>query len=454
MIPDTFHGPILISFGLGILFYTVIYMLGNLLQRKELKALASESFTDLSTVAVYLLFAVFLFSFIHNVTPGMLGVDLSKIANPDETGFEINFDNFNTLNPVDNIQDLPLIYLGEAYLSVMYYQGEKLYRSMLLQVGYMSMMSSITIGSGGADTISPFKGFDPFLNFAPTMLTSASIMLMTFSAQFFLLRFFVHIVPTVLFPLGILFRVLHPTRSFGGGLLALSFTMYFIFPLILSYNFAIMVNILGVENLNLDSMIFNAPVCVEHEECNSGKCVGPDGGKKFCEPCILAGAIPEGADGSICCKEGVSKHSEDGAECELIVPDEIEDKSLDNYGKGGIMTAPKNVENTGLVTLYATLVFMIVLSVISTISTFAGMILGLFGVILGAVTVGLGNVSLISFIFHPIASFIALIIYNSKFFFLGFILPAVQFIIIIEFVRVLTGSMGESIDIMDMFKVI
>jgi len=235
MIPQAFHFPILISLSIGVLFYAILYMLGNLLQRKELKGMATENFTDLSTVFVYVIIAVMFFSFIHNVTPGMLGFDLTSITDPQKSGFDINFDKFNTQGPVSNIQDLPLIYLGEAYLSVMYYQGEKLYRSMLLQVGYMSLMTSVTIGTGGGDNMTPFQGFEPFLNFAPAMLTTASLMLMTFSAQYFLLLFFMELVPTVFFPLGILFRVFHPTRSFGGGLLALSFTMYFIFPLILSY---------------------------------------------------------------------------------------------------------------------------------------------------------------------------------------------------------------------------
>ncbi len=455
MIPETFHFPILISLSIGVLFYAVLYMLGNLLQRKELKAMATENFTDLSTVFVYVIIAVLFFGFIHNVTPGMLGFDFSKISNIEESGFDINYDQFNTQSIVNNAEDLPLIYLGEAYLSVMYYQGEKLYRSMLLQVGYMSLMSSITIGVGGGDTLSPFKGFEPFLNFAPAMLTSASLMLMTFSAQYFLLLFFIELVPTVFFPLGILFRVLHPTRGFGGGLLALSFTMYFIFPLILSYNFAIMVNILGTDNIQLDSMIYNAPVCTSDDECNSGSCVGPAEGTKYCAPCILMGTIPEGAPSNPCCKPGVSKKSDDGEECILVVNEEVEhEEAIKNHGKGGIIVSPKKVDNIGMISSFATIAFITLLTLLGSFTGIVGSILGFIGIILGVGTTTMSSIPMLSIIFSPVTSFILLMMYNSKFFFLGFILPAVQFIIIIEFVRVLTGSMGESIDIMDLFKVI
>lgn len=457
--PTQLIQPTLISLGIGILFYAILYMLSNVFQRKELKGLATESFADLSTAFVYVFLAIFFFSLIHNVTPGMLGIDLTSITDPDKTGFKINYDNLYTASAVNNVQDLPLIYVGEAYLSVMYYQGEKLYRSMLLQIGYMSLLSSIEIGASSNDNITPFKGFDPFLNFAPTMLTSASIMLMTFSAQLFLLKFFVSLVPTVFFPLGILFRVLYPTRSFGGGLIALSFTMYFIYPLVLSYNFAIMVNVLGVDNLQLDSILYNAPTCTTNAECNSNSCVGT-GDVKYCKPCILTGKIPDGASQDLCCSK-VSKLDVDDNECVLKLPGDLsDDEALEevggNFGKGGIITEPKSVQNLLLIGIFVTIIFIILMKVLVTFGILSGVVgffTGLLGLAFGTITTVLSGTAL-TVILHPITMFIVLLIYNSKYFFLGFILPAVQFIILVEFVRVLTGSMGESIDIMDLFKVI
>lgn len=456
--PTELIQPTLLSLGIGILFYAILYMLSNILQRKELKGLATESFADLSTAFVFVILAIFFFSLINNITPGMLGIDLTAITDPTKSGFEINYDNLYTATAVNSVQDLPLIYLGEAYLSVMYYQGEKLYRSMLLQVGYMSLMSSIEIGAGSNEVITPFKGFDPFLNFAPTMLTSASIMLMTFSAQLFLLKFFVELVPTVFFPLGILFRVLYPTRSFGGGLIALSFTMYFIYPLILSYNFAIMVNVLGIDNVQLDSIIYNAPTCETDDECNSNSCVG-SGDVKYCEPCILVGDIPEGAPTNLCCsKVSILK---DNA-CVLNLPSDLSDtdaltQSAEKFGKGGIITESSSVQNFGMIALFATIIFVVLMNLLISFSIatgIGGFILAILSVAFGTVTVAAGSLPILSMFLHPISSFVVVLIYNSKYFFLGFILPAVQFIILVEFVRVLTGSMGESIDIMDLFKVI
>ncbi len=458
--PTELIQPTLLSLGVGILFYVVIYMLGNLLQRKEVKGLATESFADLSTVFVYVILAMFFFGLINNITPGMLGIDLQSVIDPDKSGFDINYDNLYSATTVSSIQDLPLIYVGEAYLSVMYYQGEKLYRSMLLSIGYMSLMSSIEIGAGSNEVLTPFKGFDPFLNFAPTMLTSASVMLMTFSAQLFLLEFFVKLVPTVFFPLGILFRVLYPTRSFGGGLIALSFTMYFIYPLILSYNFSIMVNVLGIDNVQLDSIIYNAPTCTTNDECNSNSCVeSGSGGVKYCEPCILLGEIPDNAPQNICC----SKVSElKGNECVLKMPADMDNNDAlqqtgESFGKGGIITEPSSIQNLLLVGILFTIVFMVLMKVLVSVGVLSGLvgfITGFLGFAFGAGTAVSASVPGLSLLLHPVALFIGVLIYNSKFFFLGFILPAVEFIVLIEFVRVLTGSMGESIDIMDLFKVI
>lgn len=465
--PVEFVAPTLISLSIGILFYALLYMLGNLTSRKEIKGMATESFGDLATVFFYVFLAFFFFSFIENVTPNMLGIDLDVQVKKMNLDFDFS-ELSNSQLIASNINDLPLLYVGESYLLVMYYQGEKLYRSMLLQVGIMSLMSSIEVGAG-IDTLTLFRGFEPFLNLAPTMLTSSSLMLITFSAQYFMLIFFSTLIPTILFPLGILCRVLTPTKSFGGALLALSFTMYFIYPLILSYNFVVAANVLGVDTLVLDSVIYNAPECNSNSECNSNKCV-PVGSsqnqKSFCQPCILQGSVPKSAGADLCCAK-TSKYDASKNECvlsfdvfeELNIQDTNKDNIKDliesssaKFGKGGIISSSGNIQNIAPTALFATIGFFIFLTVFSIMGVGAavtGFLLGGLSVIgMFAATFGGG------LLLHPLMTFIYIFLLNSKFFFVGFILPAIEFIIIIEFIRVFTGSMGESIDIMDIFKVI
>jgi len=458
--------PTLLSLFIGILFYALLYMLGNLTSRKEVKGLATESFTDLSTVFIYVILAFMFFGLIENVTPRMLGfVNLEKIADP-KTGLGVEYT--SKINGVavvlSNINDLPLINVGEAYLLVMYYQGEKLYRSMLLQIGWMNLLSSVSVGGGNDNSITPFKGFDPLLRFAPAMLTSASLMLMLFSAQYFMLHFFVYIIPKFLFPLGILFRVLTPTRSFGSALLALSITMYFIYPLILSYNFAVAINVLGADNLNIDSILYNAPTCTVDEECNSGKCV-TIGSNNYCQVCVLAGKIPDNSDGNVVCCSKVSKFDQVSREC--ILKDETgfmgtlfsDGNSTENineaskqFGKGGIVTKSSSINNMGLVITYFVIMVLAAFSLFPTL----GFATGIFSLFTGGALVVGGLLTTVfgGILLNPLMTFVGLLLYNSKFFFVGFILPAIEFIVLIEFIRVLTGSMGESIDITDIFKVI
>jgi hypothetical protein len=451
--------PTLMAMSIGILFYVLIYMMGQFTSRKEVKGLATESIADVSTAFIFVIIAFILFGFIENVTPNMLGIGgfFDTLSDPSVTGYEMDLEKLTKDSNIVDYSETPIIHLGEAYIITMFYQTEKLYRSMLIQIGFMNLMSSIEIGTG-QDTITPYKGFEPLLNLAPSLFTSASMVLMTFSAQLFLLKFFIYIVPTYLFPLGILFRVFAPTRSLGGGIIALCFAMYFLYPLLLSYNFAIMVNILGSTNLNLDSVIYSSPICNTDEECNSNSCILSDPAnsesQKYCAPCILMGELPQGATRDICC-EKTSVYDVANKQCVIRMSTKEDVGELDDEatktGKGGIITRPGEVENMGFVSFFAVILLLVVSSFI--FPTVLAPLTSLAGIAIKVVSGGLTFAG-VKFLAGPITTFIVLVFINTKFFFLGFILPIIQFIIIIEFVRVLTGSMGESINIMDMFKVI
>lgn len=466
--PSEFILPTFISISIGILFTALLYMLGNLSSRKEVIALARENLTELSTIFMFIIFAFAFFGVIHNVTPGMLGLDLRDFADPSETGFDVDYDKLTPDGSatINNLNDLPLINLGEAYLILMYHQAEKLYRSMLITIGWMELANSITVGSGGSDVITPFKGFEPLLNMAPSMLTSSSLILMTLSAQLFMLKFFVYLVPTVLFPMGILFRALLPTKSFGSALIALCFTMYFVYPLVLSFNLVIAVRVLGSTNVQLDSIIYNAPVCQEDDECNSLDCrsISSTSTTKYCSPCILSGDVPEGLGGEVCCAK-VSLYNEEKNSCDLKSPgdlfsgafeggedEDIITKTSGAYGKGGIISTSRTPENMILVTFTSVVLGLLVMA---GVGLFFPAVAGIMGMMTGLLSLaGIFTSLFFGFMFKPTLVFMGLVLLNFKFFFIGFILPAVQFVIMVEFVRVFTGSMGESINIMDLFKVI
>jgi len=65
---------------------------------------------------------------------------------------------------------------------------------------------------------------------------------LTWFGKEFLLCAVQNIVLPVFLPLGIIFRAFQPTRSIGGGLIALSLGLYFVYPLMLNINNLIMAN--------------------------------------------------------------------------------------------------------------------------------------------------------------------------------------------------------------------
>jgi len=60
----------------------------------------------------------------------------------------------------------------------------------------------------------------------------------------------------------------------------------------------------------------------------------------------------------------------------------------------------------------------------------------------------------LGFIMNPLVLLLGILRLNMDFLFVGFILPVIEFIVIIEFVRTLTSSMGEPIDFIQVFRVI
>ncbi len=431
---------------IGIFLYSLIYMVGSLLSRPQLHAMTKTGISDIAALAVVVIIALMINEALCYATPSSLGIDFSGLK---------NLAHFRKIGADPN--DTPMIKLGEAYLRILYYEGEKLYKSMFVQLLYAGSITSVKVGAGSTmGAIQPFAGFEPILNFAPALLSSATILLISVSAQFYLLKFIEITGLSLFFPLGILLRAIPATRSMGGALIALVFSMYFVYPLILSYNFYVLANVIKPDEGLLNSFLYNSPKCAADLECNSNKCI-VDGGAGYCQPCILTGDIPDGADSSVCCSK-VSV-AIDG-QCKI--KEGIDPEDPNQFGKGGIIAKGTTTPDYGLTMFIGVSTTLAVAG--KFIAPLLGKIPGKFGGIARAISGSfvllftVGSViffnQFTSFILNPIITFLVMIMMNLDFFFVGMILPIVEFITIIEFTRTLTASMGEPIDLIQVIRVI
>lgn len=436
-------GYSVIALIISMTIYSIMYMVGSLLERPQIHAMVKSGVSDVAALAVIVIVAFAINNFMCGATPSSLGINFSSLR--DYTQLDIIGADPN---------DVPVIKLGEAYLKILYYEGEKLYKSLFIQMLYAGALTSVKVGAGSTmGTIQPFAGFEPILNFAPLLMSSASILLISISAQFYLLKFIEYTGLSLFFPLGVLLRAIPPTRSFGGALMGLVFAMYFVYPLILSYNFYVLVNVVKPNDALINSYLYNAPTCSEDLECNSNKCVHTNQGN-FCEPCILTGDVPEGANPSICCSK-VSFYDQNSGQCK-INPN-LDTGDPNGFGKGGIIAKGTSTPDYGLTMFIGvSTTLALISSILSRIPYFSNVAGSLSGIIMMVLSIKSAFIlSSLSFIVNPIVVFIVLVLMNNvDFFFVGMILPIIEFITIIEFTRTLTASMGEPIDLIQVIRVV
>ncbi|GEM_PF-5533003 len=438
----------MLALTIGITLYSLIYMIGSLVSRPQVKGLARAGIGDVFSVFIFLMFILIIKEAFCLATPTSLGLDFSGLGNVAQL-----------MSVGANPNNTPILALSEAYLKLLYYEGERLYKMLLVQLLYTGAVTSTTVNAGSImGDLHPFGGLEPLLNFAPYLLSSLTILLMSVSVQFYMLKFFEATGLSLFLPLGILMRVIPPTRGFGGALIAIAISMYLVYPLLLSYNFYVLVNNVKIDDVQINSYLYNTPTCEKNDDCASNECkpVDPNNpSRKFCTPCVLVGEPPNG-DSSKCCY--ISKFEDN--KCEI--KDEYEEKpELLGNRSGGIIAKGATPASYGVTMFVGTMATLgalsVVLSGVGTILPKVGQVTSvLSGLIASVVSIASVFISIthISFIAHPLFAFIITLLLNGDFFFVGFILPVVEFIVMIEFIRTLSSSMGEPVDLIQVFRVI
>ncbi|MEM3364367.1 MAG: hypothetical protein QXS93_02545 [Candidatus Micrarchaeia archaeon] len=432
------------AIAIGIIVYALMYMIGSILNRQQVKGLVRTGLADIAGLLIVIMMVVAFGNIMCTATFSTIGIDTRTFVSYDYL-VSSGVDPANT----------PLLDLSEAYLTLLYYLGEKLYKSLIIQLVYASAITSTKVSAGAMiGELQPLSGLEPILNMGNMFFASLALALMSVSTQMYLLKFFALTgIPTFL-PLGVLMRAIPATRTFGAALIGLAISMSFFYPLILSYNFIILVTAVKPDDAMLNSLLYNSPLCNDPQDCISS-CnseayeIDTSGGnmRYFCAPCILVGTPPNN-DGSLCCKK--TSIYKDG-QCEM------QDIEPEKMGSGGIIAKGAKPEGYGLTYFIgASLIFTIGTKLLNNVPLVSKLTNAISGALI--VLMQTGMVVAYKFglgiIMNPIAIMAILLALNTNFFFLGFILPMIEFVIVIEFVRTLTGSLGEPIDVIQLLKVI
>jgi len=434
------------AISIGVSLYALIYMIGSILNRPQLKGLVRAGLADIAALLVILTIVYAVSGLLCNASFSTIGIDLS------------NTKAYNMLiSKGIDINNIPFFSIAETYLQLLYYLGEKFYRMLILQLLFSGALTSVKVSAGATlGEMQPYTGIEPIMNLGPLILSSVTLVIISVSAQYYILKFFELTAMQVFFPLGVLMRVIPATRSFGAALIGFSLAMYLFYPLVQSYNFIIFATGITIDEGQLNSLLYNAPTCSDLQDCQQNCTSGsgyldPNTGTYYCNPCILSGPPPEG-DSSLCCsKVSVFK---DGS-CELGKNINVDDPK--SMGRGGIIVEGATPEGyittigTGLIIGMA--VLLSVGSMIPGIGKATNAISGAITLLLQLGASFIGR-SFLTFIMNPLTLFGIVVIMNGSFLMLGFILPMIEFIILVELIRTTTASLGEPIDVVQLLKVI
>ncbi len=449
IIPEWFIYSLL-AISIGVFVYALLYMLGSLLNRPQVKGMVRAGIADIAGLFIILIAAYAVNTILCNANFSSVGIDLS--ANPAYSNL---YAQMNAIGiPLNNLN---FFQLAELYLETLYYLGEKFYRMLLVQILMSGAMMSVKVNQGAnLGDMSAYNGIEPIMNLGPTLFSTLTIGIISVSAQYYLLKLFLITGMQLFFPLGVLMRTIPATRSFGAALIGLAVSVYLFYPLMLSYNFLILASSTGFDVGQVNSMLYNAPSCSDATDCqqNCNSEIGlldPATKKYTCSPCVLSGPPPNG-DSTLCCKK-VSELK--GSTCEI--KSSINQDNPDSMGRGGIIaqgaTPTGYIATMGIGAIAGMSAISLAASKIPKVGTAVTAITGAFTVMFQLGATFLGR-SFLGFLVNPISLFIAIMFFNSQFLFLGFILPMIEFVVMVELVRTVTASMGEPIDVVQLLKVI
>ena len=425
----------------AVIFYTLVYTIGRIIRSMHIESIGKEGLLDIVNIVGTIVFVIILVSIINSFSPSVIGIDLSNAKNAYVL----------YLSGVDS--NTPIIEIAEGYLNVLYFETEEFYRMLISTNMIVKAFASASMRAG-IDSISPFAGYDVIFSIVPYLTSTVIVFLITTVTQMALLKFFKVTALSLFVPLGIGLRIFPPTKSVGNSIIALALTMYFMYPLLMTFNFYILANNSSIDISTITKYTYNIDQCESDEECASGVCekITDQNNKiiKVCQPCILEG---QAKDPKSCCAQSTYK---DG-ECTIDDTGLTDDKKKELMKKKGGIIVDGGTPGLSLSKTIEIIVGAFTLMRMTPIGIIKGAAGSMISAIASIMGIGLAIVTalgLVGVLTNPIVIIATAIIINTDLMFFGLLLPIIEFIILVEFLRVITGALGSTIDLIQVYRVL
>ena len=232
-VPSVYFKHIVLALLFGVIWVILFYFPGYFLQHPPLQAAAKEEFTALIMSFIIVIFWVATAQFFSDLSAGI--INQAGVSGAGGGGtvsyFDVKADQFR-FTPTH----LDIAYGSlEIFIAKLKTQYTSLYLFEVL-IGFLSTVS-FPIGSPlpAVNIISfslmPYDGLSMLSNAHTVVVEAIGYLMTSMWAKEFIVSFAKNVVPTILFPLGIVMRAFPWYRATGSSLIAICAVVYFIYPL-------------------------------------------------------------------------------------------------------------------------------------------------------------------------------------------------------------------------------
>ncbi|MBI4399961.1 hypothetical protein HY570_04390 [Candidatus Micrarchaeota archaeon] len=184
------------------------YMLGSFFNSVGVIAWVKNELFQLVGTLWFFVITVGLIGGLCTLDPGIIGITTDKLNFFDAS-----------ISLLENLR-------GMTISAWWYLLGTNLFVATWSTAGY-------GYGGGGIGySTTPFAGFAPMNSFISFLMTSAVIATLTTQVQVIMMKFIQLSMMNIIFPVGIFLRCFEPTRKFGGALMGLAFGLFLFYPML------------------------------------------------------------------------------------------------------------------------------------------------------------------------------------------------------------------------------
>ncbi len=237
-LPDVAWPILGVSLMLALFVAVIFQLVAAFLQSPRMKAVANEEIAAMLFTLVILGFWLVCDSFLHGIVSGIMTASYSELTWTE-------------------IEGLPTGHLDVAILQTEIFLGQftNLYLRLAVLDVFVSFMSTLSFNlfmlPGGIGMfsvhIAPYVPLSLVSQALTKVVDAIGLLALAVWAKQMILIFAKTVVPLIFLPLGIILRANPFSRTTGSSIIALSFALYFIFPVIVMISYYMVFEIYGLE---------------------------------------------------------------------------------------------------------------------------------------------------------------------------------------------------------------